>query len=822
MGPWLEEDDKAVFNKANELVLRQELLAQSNLACDQHYTLVKLGYGLFSTLTKDTGRSVYKNTIPKGMNTLSIAPVPNQAWDLVNKATETIWVDPPQPDVAPLDDSEEASAAAEMAERFLVEDGKPKGTDDVALMMNATDRAMTCATSYIEGWVDPVGGGYVPLQINAHPDATSPDDPLVGPDGMPTTDPILRYVTRAVGGQFTNDPSQAAQEWQPRIVGTVWPRENWRIFPETETVAKAEKVIGLLYCTLGQAKRRWESVAAMSPDDLSALLAWQPPRYLVLLPPYQRNRFQLSGGSDKEKSGSSDERIMFYYKITQRACPESKHGAEVIVTGAFSGGRILSKRTNAATLDVPSSDGTGPKKEVRCLGLSLVQVTPRDDPDERNPQGRPFIELFCGATEFDSALVTGYLSAMNTWLNPDSYVPSTSTVQGYQVEESRATGDAIPILRPEDKPAYGNMPPIPANFWEGPNWNQEQIRSIASLEKAVTGSDTSKEVSGVARQVAVQRGMVGISRMQRPCIGAYGAWCDVKVELAMRDFPTEQTIRYVGEDESWKATKWKGTDFALVGSVGVQAGTGTMMTPEVNVNYISTLIANGLLPQQEGQDAARPVFSKRLGISTNPHENYVQRCIDTWLEGPPDGKPSDGLSSDPNMPQAPTAPGQPPTGMPWVAQWKQYMMEKQQYDQAAQATQAAEAQRQAEHQHAQTLDPFVPPRVAAAAPMAPPPQSPWTPFEPRPNETEPAIAQIWMRRLSNVMSTVKYSSQPVEWRQCLDLRYEAARQVVGQAQAAQQPAQPAQSSQPSTGARSQAQTHTAQPPRQAPHQGVAA
>ncbi len=235
LGSWLEADDQTVFETANNLVLRQELIAENHLALDTHFTRVKLGYP-FSELRKDPAKDTYKATLPAGTKALTIQAVPNKAWDLVNKATETVLVDPAQPDPTPINESEEAENAADMAEKFLTEDGGENGTNDSALFFAGVDKALTCATSYLEGYVDPVGGGYVPLQILAHPEAVSPDQPLIGPDGMPTPNNVLRYVTAPEGGQFTNDPSQAAPQWQPKIRGAIWGREHWRVFPESQPV----------------------------------------------------------------------------------------------------------------------------------------------------------------------------------------------------------------------------------------------------------------------------------------------------------------------------------------------------------------------------------------------------------------------------------------------------------------------------------------------------------------------------------------------------------------------------------------------------------
>lgn len=754
MGAWLESDDATVFRMANNLVLRQELPAINHWEIDQHYRAFKLGFP-FSILEKDQGKSTYRQSFPAGTKALTIQAVPNMAWDLVNKATEAVLVDPPQYDASPLNDSEQAHAAAEMANRVLSEDSGENGTNDIKVFYDALDGALVCATRYIELYTDPVAGGYVPLQILAHPQAQSSDAPMIGPDGMPTANNILRYVTAPQGGQFTTDPAEAAPSWQPKVRAAVWGREHWRCYPESATVETAEKMIGLLYCTIAEAKRRWPELANLPPDDWNDLLSWTPPRFLNLLPPFQRARWKISNGSDKEKSGSSDERIIFFYKVLQKASPDHMHGAEVYVSGADTG-RILHKDVLAAIVTV--DDGAGPKREVRCMDLPLIQLTPRQDPDERDPTGRCYMELFCGAVEFNATLATGFLQALNQWLNPDSYIISTSSVQGDQVEESRASGDAIPVLRAEDKPTYGNMPPIPPHFFEAYDRNDQAIRSIGSLPKPITGQDTSQEVSGTARKIAVQQGMVGLSRMQHPVNASFERFGRCKLQLMMRDYKAPQMIRFVGEDGAWQQEEFNATDFALVGSVGIKAGTGTMMPPDSKVQYLGNLVQSQLLDKDEAVEAARQSFAERLGLADNPHEQYVERCVTTWLNGPPPPQPSQ-------------VPGQPP--VEWKQLWQQYTQQKQAVDQANQAAQAAYAPH-AQAAQASGMQPPPPP------PQQPEPPAPWHPFQPRPNDSEPALAALWQYRLSKVMSSVKFDAFGPEWAAPLTMRYQAAVTVMQQ------------------------------------------
>lgn len=786
MGPFLEQSDTDVFKQVHDLVLRQERLALNHLAIDTHYTYVKLGYP-WSTLDKLPNQDIYRQKLPFGSAAISIQGVPNKACDLVNKATETLLVDFPKYDVQPLNDSEEAERAAEMADRFLDQDATENGTNDAAVFYQALDGALTCASRYIHLWTDPSGGGYVPLQIKAHPQAQDIQQPLLGPDGMPTANPILRYVTK--DGQFTDDPIQAAPQWQPKIRADVLGREHIRIYPETATIDRSEKTILLWYCTLGEARRRWpETVGAMDQQQLTGLCDWVPVRYLALLPPFERARWKLTNNSDKEKGGASDERLMFYYHVYQRALPpDYPKGAEVIVSGA-NNGIILDKRTLTATVQVTGNDGQGPKPDERCMDIPIAQLTPRMDPDERDPSGRPYIELFAGATEMSASLATGFMEVLDRINHTERFINSLSPVNEDQVENSRATGSFIPLLGPTDKPIYGETPPVPPSLLQIVEWNDVQIDSIASLPQPVQGGSDQQEVSGKAREIAVQQGTIALNRMQKAVASTSQRYGRIKVQLAMRDYTTPQQMRYVGDDGSYKQQEWTGVDFALVGDVGIKAGTGTMRTPESKVQYIGNLAMGGLMDPLEAREAARESFASSLGLPESPHQQYIERCVALWLEGPPAGDPQAGVA-------------------PWLQQAAMAQQAMQQYEQSVGPEKQAYSD--AAHMAQQSGQPVPPP---PNLPPAPPPA--WTPFAPRPNDDEPDVAQRWQKRLSEIISSAKFDAFPPLWQQTLVVKYQAARQVIAQAQAAQMAAQQGPQGQP--GQQGQ------QPPQKPPQQQKAA
>jgi hypothetical protein len=781
LGPFLEDDDKKVFKTIDGLVQRQEIIALNHLAQDIHWTSVKLGYPPgWSQLKKDPARSTYSHSYIYGTRAIETVAVPNKAWDQVNKTTEALLVDFPQVQCEPGDDSDQAEDACDLGNRFLEQQASEQGTNDAVLFNDRVARSLTCASSYIEGWTDPTGGGYVPLQIPAHPEAVSPMQPLVGSDGMPTTSPILRYVT-SVGpdgqpteeSQFTDDPTQAAPQWQPKLMAAKWQREHLRVFPETASVENAEKVIILGYCTIAEGKKRWQSVAQMDPDSLNKLTDWTPPRYLALLPLFQRGRWKLTDGRDKEKAGGSDERIFFYYHLFAKAGPDHKKGADVVSTGAFAG-LTLDKRLLAieATLPPkaepkPQPTATGalppvepeaveptaeaeppkPRKEIRCMEIPVVQITPRGDPDEQDPTGRAYIEMAAGAIENNAHLAMSFSEALDKNLHLEGYVRSVSPITGQQREDARATGDLLPILSPEDKPVFGPVIPLDAAFVNMYKLANEEINSIGSTVKAANGQDQSDEKSGRAIQLATANNNVSLGGMNHAVNNAYSRWNRIKLQLAQRDFTTEQTINYVGEDGIYKSEAFKATDFALIGRVMVKAGTGGLLTPEAKTQDTAQLVGAGLLSPDEGKDAVRPAFSRRLGIATAPYEQRIERQIKAFE----DGMPNDA----------------------WAAEWQGYQQQKAAFDQQ----QAVAAPNQG-----------VMPGQAQTALL--PPKQPWTPFSPLPTDEQPEVAAFRKRRLARLIDSAKFEAYAPEWQQVAIAEY--MRMAGVEAAALQPPPQPGQ------------------------------
>ncbi len=767
MGPLLEEDDETLFKTVDGLVQRQEILALNHLAQDTHWTWVKMGYP-WSILEKDPLRSSYRQYNPYGTAPVSIQAIPNKAWDLVNKTTEALLVDFPEIECEPGDDSEQAEAACDLGDRFLTQDASEQGTNDAPLFWDRVQRSLTCASAYLECWTDPTGGGYVPLQIPAHPEAESPAQPLLGPDGTTTESPIMRYVTE-VGpdgqpteqSQFTDDPTQAAPQWQPKLRAAKWQREHIRVYPETASVDQAQKVIVLGYCTLDEAKRRWPAVAALSPADLTKLCDWTPTRYQVLLPLFLRSRWQLTDGRDKNKQGSSDERVMFYYHVFAKASPDHKKGADVVVTGARDRW-VIDRKLLSKDVEVPQADGTS-RKETRCLEIPVVQITPRGDPDDQDPSGRAYIELVAGAIENNAHLALSASEVIDKNLHPESYSSSTSPITGQQVEQSRATGNKIPLIRPEDKPTWGPVIAFEQAFFNFYELSDQAINSMGSSERAAKGQENATEKSGIAIQLATANNNVSLGGMNHAINNAYARWNRIKLERMMTDYTTQQQIAFVGEDGIFKSQAFDAMDFALIGKVSIKAGSGGLNTPDQKIQNALGLAQSGIVSEDEAKEISRPAFSKKLGLPASPHEQRAERQIAAFLLGPPE--------------PAEAQPGQPPAPT-WEEQWQKYQEDQQAFD-------ANQQQAQQNAQHTAT-----PPGLLAPPPQQPiqtalkPPVMPPTAFTPPlPTDELPEIAAMRSRKLARMIDSAKFESFSGEWQDSAFREFDRMQKVLAAVQA---------------------------------------
>lgn len=746
-----DADDATKFKTVDALIRSQERLARNRWAIDTHFRRIRAGVP-FSRLEKIPNQSVWVAKLPNGMAKESAASVPNKADDLCNKVEDTLMADPAKPDPMPHVEDDSAEQAATIAAQFLSMDGGEAGTNDAEVYRWALNNAFTGASSYCHYVINTSGGGYQPLQKLAHPKSEDPSNPLVAMvplqapaplPGMPpappqmieerTSDPVLRYVSAPdeahPAGQFVEDASQADRVWLPKIEIERFRRENVRCFPAAATIEQAAAVIFIRHHPLSQARALWpKTVGTMKDDELSALASWKPSMAEQLV------TYAFKGNNDGTTGPSLDEvgslspmlqRRMFSYRLYVKASPEYPGGYWCDLSGAKSG-TLLDEGDLEYEVTLPTQG-----KTKRCRDIPGTQVRPMQDVDGGDPTGWPFISRFAGASEAESTMYAAFMDLCDNMLHPHVFIRSTAAV-----DEDDWFDRSVPIiLHPSDpEPTYERFPTLPPILPLLDNLDKKQD-VISGLTETAQGLESSNSISGVAKNLTIQQAKVSLSGFQQNLHAAMTRGWRIKLQLAQAEFTTPQMMQYSGEEGSGQAQWWTGEDMAGIDRVGIQPGTGSMQTPEGKAQYVAFAQSQQWITPDIAAGVALPGIKMDLGLPEDPFLAAIERSIDTWLQGPPEG---------------------------WEEQY------------AAQQQQIAGAQAQYQQQAAQLAT------QGQQAPAFAPPQLPAlpNPFPSRPNDGEPAVATVYMKRLSKLFVDPKYAQQSPAWQTLPTGAYQKAVQAL--------------------------------------------
>jgi hypothetical protein len=826
IGKTLEDaDPQTQFKTVDMLCRSQDRLRRNRWAIDLYHSWLDNNIP-FGRLDKMPNQNAWVAKLAPGVTTERAAAVPNKAADLCTKVTDALLADPPKPNPQPHTDDESVDAAADLMGEILRQTAGEAGINEIQQYRWALRNALTRSTSYLEYDVDQHGGGYGPYQILAHPQAQDAANPMIATDAtgqpVPAVDPILRYVSpptpEAPKGQFVEDASQADKVWLPKLIVRRHRREKVALFPALASIEDADAMLIQDFCTLAEGMKRWpDSVGKMSATELQGLTQWRPPNADIIVPfTFRSGLAEGQSGPGVDEVGSLSpllQRRMFFYRFVVKKSPEYPKGFWVDITG-YMGGTALQQRDLEYQVTLPTQGST-----TRCGDLRLVQVTPIQDVEGMDPTGWPFEARFDGSAQADAELIAGYLDALNRMNNPHVFIQSVvSFNEDEWFDRSKPT-----IIGPTDKPpTYEQFPPLPPVVSLS-EYLQTRQDTASGLTATAQGLDSENSQSGIAKQLTVRQAQVSLAGIQQQLHASMMRGWRIEGQIFQSEFETPQLIKMSGEDASSQEQWWTGEDLGGIDDIGIEPGTGSLMTPEAKANLVAFAQEHQWLPADRAADIAMSGMSRDLGLPPDVVMSAIERSVRVWLKGPPNPE--------------------------WVQQYQQYAQQKQVYDQAQQQFQQqtqvfqTAIQTQAliaggpppallgpEQQNAQAMDAYqqavitmqsspAMQQALAQGPPQPPqipvPTPPWTPFEARANDQEPAIALKWMQRLSRGMMHPRYSAQPAEWRAIYDQKYQSAVQAI---QAVEHPPQPMQQPQParpiqSAGARSQARPPVAHMPQ---------
>jgi hypothetical protein len=538
---------------------------------------------------------------------------------------------------------------------------------------------------------------------------------------IPVADYVFRYVTD--GQQFTDNPAEAAIQWLPKHMRDVLGPQHVRTVPDTADVANAEAVVLLMFGPLSDLKRRVPELSEWDDAQLARLVEWKPRRAKVLVPSALRNRWKDQQGK-KDNLTIDDNTLVFWYYKYCKGGPSYTDGAEIIVTG-IDGGMVLKKAT--LRKDLPPTDGGEARVLLRSVPVS--QCKSLHDSETRDPFGKAPIDLF-GATNEGLANLYGAVQEDTTnRLNPNSFIPSTSPVQAWQLAQRNK--EPIPIYSKEDAPFYEEFADLPTFLPQVIDKLETSMQEAAMLGTAAENLNSPQSVSGTAKTIELTQAKTNLAPVAQNFFTFVKRYWRLKLELAQAFLTIPQQVEYLGADQAYKQEHWTGADFAGVKDVSVLPGTGTMMDPTQKQNFLANAQANLWIEADEAAEVGRSAVSDDLGLKASPHEDTTKRELALWTKGPQEGW----------TPAAPQV--DPGTGQPMV-------------------------------------DP------QTNQPAMTPPSS--TPFLPRPTDDDPTVAKRQYAVLRDFIASSDYSKHPPEWRALLDQRYVMARQAAGIATIAEQQA----------------------------------
>lgn len=750
-----------LFRAIDGLVRSQDRMATNRYAIDTYFRWIRQGIP-FGRLEKIPNQSIWVARLPNGMNRESTSGVPNKSDDLCNKLEDTLMSDPPKPLPEARVGDEAAEEAAKLASRWLSDDAGENGTNDILAFRWCINNALAASSSFLHTFIDPVGGGSQPLQVLAHPQATDPNNPLVAmvPSGVvdPMTgqpqmmeeravNPILRYVSPpapdAPTGRFVEMASEADRVWLAKTKVEYLRREHVRIFPPTARVEDAQAVAILGYCTLDDGRHKWpDTVGQMDDVTLRSLANWRPSLGEQAIIPYAlRNGLQdgQSGPALAEVGTLSPllQRRMFYYTIYVAQSPEYPDGFTATVNG-LNGGTILSRGDLSYTVTLPTGG-----KEKRCREIPVAQYTPQKDVLGGDPMGYPVISRFAGASEASATLYAAMMDMCDNMLHPHVFIPGTVSID--EEDWADRTRPITYNAAQGNTPSYEQFPTLPP-VMQVLGVLDEKMDVSSGLTATAQGLDTSSSVSGVAKQLSVRQSQVYLSGFNQELKALATRYWRLKLQLVQAYYTTPQLIQATGEEGSAEAKWWTGDDLAGVDRIGLQPGSGTMMTPEAKANYVAFLQGQQWMTPEAAAEVAVPSIKIDLGIPADPVEEALNRSVGVWLQGPT---------------------------QEWLAAFEahqgQVAQAKAAYDQ-----QVASVMQGPQVQEAKMRGIPLPP----VPPFQPPPSNLPNPFTPRPCDSEPSVALRTIKALRDVMLHPKYSAFPKSWQSLVDEAYLAARRVV--------------------------------------------
>ena len=555
----------------------------------------------------------------------SLPPSPNMCDSLIRKIVATIMVDPPRPECEPPSADDADRDAAELSERLLEDFGSDRQMTVAQAVEDALDKAATYCSAFIYAEVTP-NGRMEPVEVEAHPMATDPANPLVNPQlGFPDGQTVLKY--EQMDGTLGDDLANAKREWTPDVDLCVLTGHHVRMLPQTSAgLYDAYGVLIIKPMTLGTLKALTPEVS-WTDDLVKKVASWRPEGWEDTLPISAKT--DVASQKTEADGKTSDDTLCFPLKCYIRETADYEHGAYLIVVND----QVLYRGPwggEAAT-------GTD-EARWETFGLPVIQVRFMDDHQGDDPYGTTLVEKLGPMDDILATQLAAVIQFSDRVNKPREYLPVGSIIQPDQLRRR----DGRPILYNAEagQPVIEQIPTFPPAV----QWVIEYMTQQMNLESGLTpqaqGMSTPSVRSNQQQQALIERSIVNVANIKRNTDAATIALWGLILQLYRVYFTRAQRVRYVGADGAYKEREWTRADLRGTNDVRIKRGSSTMMPLSAKLEVARTELEIGMKAQDplaylRYQQTLGGRLDPVLGLQQDKTLQRVRGQIEAWSAGPP-------------------------------------------------------------------------------------------------------------------------------------------------------------------------------------------
>lgn len=554
----------------------------------------------------------------------TVDPQFNYAAKLCRHLPALLYGDPPQPRVEPEDVENHDVVAADFAQRVLLDLNADTNLDGVNTTRSAFDLASTYKSAFVWTMVAPQGTRQ-PVQIEAHPQAMTADQPLMamvpGLDGQPMPQPlnpeeaVLRYVRE--DGTLTDAAAEAALQWVPALREEVLTSLQVRPLPPTAPdLWHASGALVAMFLPLRQWKALFPEALADLSDETRGKLMSRPEgavKYLLhhLSKREQTRLFQQEG----------EDALVFGVLKWCAESPEYPAGFYGVAAG---GGVLLDRRawvhpTTGRGLRLPLSQIMQYREGTRGFygGAGAMDIL------------GPMQEVFAAAIQYEQDI-------MDRNAHRKTFVPLGSPVTPEEYEDP---GQRLLVTGPQGQPFQEDLEPLDPAIRDLASMAERQMRDAIGLSETAQGLDSGNVQSGRQAFAIIGQAQAALSEVRQHRDRFETRRWQNQIELMGAFYTVPQVMNYAGEDGEEVAKRWTGEDIRTTRVVRIRPGTGTLLTPQQKVEQVLALAANpatGITPAMVQAVVAGGV-SVEMGLPDDPQAQRVRRQLAKWEAGPPEG-----------------------------------------------------------------------------------------------------------------------------------------------------------------------------------------